>query len=151
VIDWRTRTEDDRPQPASSAEQAADKLARDLKAEVFQEMDEIYRELAGADYKPVPTIDRLRARTEELTENDEAIRRMLAEELAGLRVAPTPEQARTRSPAERYWRLWAGIGDRYEKRAAELLGAERARQARLESGGWQHKHMYVGRCPEETE
>jgi hypothetical protein len=144
--------EDDTERPTSNPDEAAGvKLARDFKAEVFQELDGIYRELSGAAYRPPSTIAQLRPKVEALTEAVAAdVRRLLAEELAGLRPPPTPAQLRSRPPAERYWRLWAGLGDRYEKRAAEVFGSQAARDARVNAGGWKNRNMYMGQCPDEA-
>ena len=141
--------EKNRPPPVTPEQEAAYKLAREFKAELFQEMESIHRELAGPAYKPSRTFTRLRTRAAALAkEGSFEIQRTISEELAGLRAPPTPELVRTRPPVERFWRLLFGIGDRYERRAAEVFGLDAVRAKREDIGGWAQQTLYVGKCPD---
>ena len=137
--------------PAETPDHAlAKKVKQDFKAQLWTELDALYRELAGPAYKRTTSLARLRSRIQALaTESaNKPLLRQIAEERAGLRVSPNAEDLKTRSAAERYWRLWTAIGDRYEQFLGAALGAERARAARHGGGGWATKVMYVGNCPD---
>jgi hypothetical protein len=72
------------------------------------------------------------------------IRRQIARERAGLASPPsTPSQ----DPAERFWRLKAGLGDEYEAAVAAKLGAARAHSLRRADNGWSFRGVYAGECP----
>src|SRR5690606_17337808 len=75
------------------------------------------------------------------------IRRLLAQERAGLR--PPPADLSGTSPAERLYRLLAQIGDETQAAIATVLGAERAYDLRALAGGWPSKWSMAG-CAQES-
>jgi hypothetical protein len=78
---------------------------------------------------------------------EDRLRRQLARERAGL-AGPPPDLAKT-SPLERYLRLLADLGDEAERRAAALLGADRARALRARNEGWGSRMEMAGCAGEE--
>lgn len=81
---------------------------------------------------------------------DESAVPQLAKELAGQE--PRPSRFEDRTPY--YWHMRARLeaGDRLEESLASELGAERARELRMATGGWGGTTMYsAGLCPDRPE
>jgi hypothetical protein len=71
-------------------------------------------------------------------------RQKLALERAGMALPPAPD---VELPAgERFLRLWAGLGDEFEQRLANQLGADRARQLRYSPNAlpWTSRYVHAG-------
>ena len=73
-------------------------------------------------------------------------RQKLALERAGM--APPPASDADLPAGERFLRLWAGLGDEFEQRLANSLGADRARQLRFSANAlpWTSRYVFTG-CP----
>jgi hypothetical protein len=135
--------------PPTPEHALVNKTKKDFRSQLWSELDGIYRELDSHGYQQTRSLVRLRSRIEALATEDnfKYLIRQIAEERAGLRTPPIPEDLKARPPGERYWRLWTAVGDRYEQFLGSVLGAERARAGRHERAGWSKKVLYDGTCP----
>jgi hypothetical protein len=107
------------------------------------ELQAIYRE-AGLP-QPMPgAIAELSEALEKIARPEQAdVLRQIARERAG---AAPPSAIEQQTLAQRFFRLRAGVGDRYESALAKHLGAERAHALRLETNGWPMRAVYTGVC-----
>ena len=137
------------PSALTPDEVARNGARRELRARLWQQMDGIYQELAGPRYRRIAGFSHLADRLKALApeEAHRTVLRQIAEERAGLRLPPTSSQVATLSPGERFWRLWASVGDHYEELLARAVGKERARASRQATDGWSRKLVYPGECP----
>lgn len=78
---------------------------------------------------------------------DESVVPQIAKELAGHE--PRPSAFGDRSPLYWHMRLRVEAGDRLEEGVAEELGADRARELRMATGGWNGGVMYSARLCED--
>ena len=70
-------------------------------------------------------------------------RQKLAQEQAGLASPPEPETHQP--PGERLLRLWASMGDEFERRLADRLGTDRAHQLRFSPQAvWTNRFAHSG-------
>lgn len=141
--------DDKAPAELTADERAGQRVRDELTAQLWAEMDGLYRELAGSRYRRIPDITRLAERLKGLAvHGDEPVMRQIAEERAGLRAPPTPAELASLPPADRFWRLWVTMGDRYEELLGKAIGAPRARAMRESSDGWSFRYQRTGTCPE---
>ena len=90
------------------------------------------------------TLEEMLADLETRPENGfEDARQKLAQERAGL--APPPKPGTHQRPGERLLRMWTNMGDEFERRLADGLGAERARQLRFSPHAvWTNRFAHSG-------
>lgn len=118
---------------------------RALHAEVRSFAERGYAEGASQPGRgSTPTLEEMLSELQSRPENGYAEgRRKLARELAGL--APPPADAAQEPPGERLIRFWSGLGDEMERRLANGLGAERARQLRFSPhASWMNRFSESG-------
>jgi hypothetical protein len=137
------------PHAVASPEETARAQARTaFRTRVWSELDAIYRELAGPRYRPSPGLTKMRTRILALAPEEayHSLFRRMAEERAGLRPPPTADQLPSLPAGERFWRLWAGLGDRFEDFLGTAIGRDRAAALRKQRGGWYAKFTYGPDC-----
>jgi hypothetical protein len=117
---------------------------RELSGRVRDELRTLHADLGLAGDPPMKVRDFMEAIENGLARADApAIRRQIARERAGL-AAPPP--ADSQGPADRFWRLKAGLGDEYESLLAGKLSPARARAMRKAGNGWPFRGVYTGSC-----
>jgi hypothetical protein len=146
---------EDQPPTVGDAEATALSLSDRERALLEQTLRALHAELrsfterAFAEGAPqpgrgsTPTFEEMLTDLQSRPENGYADgRRKLAREQAGL--APPAGEAH-QPPGERLIRLWSRLGDEMERRLADDLGAERARQLRLSpQAGWMNRFSESG-------
>jgi hypothetical protein len=123
-----------------------DRLLRSMHDEVTHVVRPLFA--SGAGSNTPSTLDEMVSELQERPGSGFAeARAKLAQERA--QVAPPPPSGATMPPGERFLRLWANLGDTFEQRLGQVLGAERARQLRFSphAAGWTSRHVYAG-CPD---
>jgi hypothetical protein len=138
----------DEPDEQEKADPEARVMAqakRELSGRVRDELRRLHADLGLAGQPAASMHDLMEAIEHGLARADGPdIRRQIARERAGLASPPaTPSEA----PAERFWRLKAGLGDEYEAALAAKLGPARAHALRRAGNGWSFRGVYAGSCP----
>jgi hypothetical protein len=111
-----------------------DEYANDFEAAFAEDLGMSPEELNT--FKSLPMQEQLQylEQNDTRAEDGRDLRRILAEERAGLRESPADL---SELPGhERKFRLREGIGDSFEDRLAKTLGRARARELRMANGGW---------------
>lgn len=126
----------------------ADVALGELRKEVASELRRAYAEATGdaegaSQLSPESIMREIFDKTSDAEQAE--LRRRLSRERAGLESPPT--DLRDATPAERYFRLMATLGERFEAALAEVIGAERAGELRRRRGGWSSQYAMDG-CPE---
>jgi len=78
-------------------------------------------------------------------EETQLVLQRLSHERAGL--APPPASFQDASVIERYYRTMMAAGEGFERDIGQVIGPERARDARKKHGGWNGKHGTSRGCP----
>jgi len=145
-----------KPHNVTDEESAAASLSSGERALVQQTLNDMHAELRDFAERALAEASGQSAKTsampleEILTELQtrpesgfEEARQKLAQELAGL--SPPPGSDSPQPPGERLLRLLASTGDAFERRLADGLGSDRARQLRSSPyAAWRNRVYYTG-------